>query len=531
MESPFDFLKQAKPASIHRLLETLPLSDVAIVLAGLPGSLCAQIMIQYPDPARRSEIAAALREARKAEPGEALAVAERIRVKLVAGRDKLAASRENSRAQTKSEGEPSRARSQPTGSQLHPAPRPQTPPPPTPPPPAAPAKPEDPPPSAPVNPGAFIPSARNPYGAGRSGGTSTSSRSAYPQGASHASHASAKSKSHPPHSHSSHAKEAKPSPWMPRQADASPINGPPLPNRPPPVAGDPLKSPLVKNGLADFLGRAKEMAKDFAKEMLAPRPVGQADKGQPVRSQVKPPHRHGGNQPGKDGTPEPREGVVSAGSVEVLKTPRVIGPAAKGTVRSPAKPGKPADDLLRLLLEKKSARPEAREGVISSRTLEVSKTPRVIGPTKKGAVLPPPGKARRMDGKAIMAAILREVDPDFRRQVEKDDPSLFRELRGRMFYFDDLNFTDDAALARVFTVASAEDASLALRFASPALRERVLKVVSPGRAEALKAPVKAGRTGMDAIEAAQKRVLEVALQLQAAGRILIDPRDPDLAGK
>ncbi len=55
-----------------------------------------------------------------------------------------------------------------------------------------------------------------------------------------------------------------------------------------------------------------------------------------------------------------------------------------------------------------------------------------------------------------------------------------------------------------------------------------MRVVSPGRARALSETPK--RSGLDDIEEAQKKVLAVALQLQSAGRILIDPRDPDLAG-
>ena len=134
-----------------------------------------------------------------------------------------------------------------------------------------------------------------------------------------------------------------------------------------------------------------------------------------------------------------------------------------------------------------------------------------------------------MDGKAILAAILREAGPEIRGNVRHDDPSLFRELRGRMFFFDDLIYTEDGALAQVFTAAPAEESALALKFAAPALRDRVLRVVSPGRARALR-DARGGRAGMDDIESAQQKVLQVALRLQAAGRILIDPRDPDLAG-
>lgn len=261
----------------------------------------------------------------------------------------------------------------------------------------------------------------------------------------------------------------KPKPWVPRAATGSPINGPAIPGSPEPVTGDPFKSPLAKMGLMDLIGRAKDK--------LLP----------------------------KAGTPAP------ASASPARQTP---------ANRIPAGPPK---------------RPAAREGV--ARSVSINPTPRVIGgkpPPRRSGTGAPDGKAkpgaRSIDGKAILAAILREAGGTVRDNVKLDSPELFSELRKRMFVFDDLMLTDDNALARVFTAAPVSDSALALRFAAPALRDRVLRVVSPGRAEALRDPP-AGRTGMDSIEKAQQAVLDIALRLQAAGRILIDPRDPDLMGE
>ncbi|MCD7895509.1 MAG: hypothetical protein LUG50_02405 [Planctomycetaceae bacterium] len=265
----------------------------------------------------------------------------------------------------------------------------------------------------------------------------------------------------------------KPQPWVPRDATESPINGPSLPGRPDSKTGNPMASPLAQAGLLDLIGRAQEklLPKGSAgKKGRSGNVIHQSDARQAE------PRRPAG-QAGRKGRPEPAEGVVSSGVV-VGNTPRVIGP------RPPEKTA--------------------------------------------GRGKPDGGGARSMDGKAILAAILREAGPKVRHTVQDDDPALFKELRRRMFYFDDLMLSEDKALAQVFTAANADDSALALRFAAPKLRDRVLRVVSPGRARMLR-EAGAGRAGVDAIEAAQKRVLGVALQLQAAGRILIDPRDPDLA--
>ncbi len=292
-----------------------------------------------------------------------------------------------------------------------------------------------------------------------------------------------------------------PTQWIPRAATSSPINGPPIPGRPESASGDPLASPLA----AELLNRIGK-----AQEKFMPGKAGGGDK--------------------------PREPAVMGGGAG--KGPAVVG---VGLGKKPVSPldaqvvgpvrGLTPAERRRLLEEQ-----EPREGVVGRGKVEMSRTPRMIGQgAKRLRDMPAEGQgggggARRVDGKAILAAILREADSGVRDTVRHDDPGLFKELRGRMFFFDDLVLTDDLALAQVFTAVKVEDGALALRFAAPRLRDRVLRVVSPGRARALRESAPS-RAGVDAIEGAQERVLGVALRLQSAGRILIDPRDPDLAGE
>lgn len=419
MAKQFDFLARARPASLYRLLEKLTLEDAAIVLVGLPHSTAIQVMAYFPDD-RQGELLPAMRDARRVAPKWAEKTAERIRELLQAAKS----ARESQAAPVDGD--------QPVASAAENKPRPP---------------------------------AREP-----AANTHPPAEQPRPLRQQSAAYQSQPPKAQPPSpgripEKTSHpgapSDKDKPRPWIPRTATGSPINGPALPGKPPPVSGDPLKSPLAKAGLLDLIGRAQEK--------LLPK------KGQPVK-----PDAISGQRPrpssAAPGRPKAREGVVSLDKVGLTSTPRVIGPRAKPTPESP-----------------------------------------------------PPSKGRRMDGKAILAAILREAGPKVRGHVQDDDPRLFRELRGRMFFFDDLVYTEDAALARVFTTAPTEESALALKFAAPLLRDRVLRVVSPGRARALR-DLTGGRAGVDDIELAQKKVLDVALQLQAAGRILIDPRDPDLAG-
>ena len=270
-------------------------------------------------------------------------------------------------------------------------------------------------------------------------------------------------------------------PWRPRVADGPPINAHPKPPVKPIAAAGSVKPPLVGLNLKELFG--------FARDVLAgktPRSPSAA-KADGAAERVE--------KPAGADKPRRRDAIVKSRDVNIAATPRTIGkPAAVRRQPLPIPPGKPA---------------------IPGNAAEQSGS----------------GGAKRIDGMAILASILREADVDIRHNVAIEHPELYRQLQKRMFHFDDLALSDDAALSQVFTIAPADVAALALRFAAPRLRERALGAVSPQRAELLRSEASSprGSSGLDAIEAAQDRVLEIALQLQKAGRIVIDPDDPDLA--
>lgn len=471
MANQFDFLARAKPASLYKLLEKLPPAEAAIVLTGLPHALAIQSLAYFPEN-RQGEFLPLMRRARSMPQTDRDAVANKIRGILDTAKNAKTA--QDLAAQPIAPAAPasSASGSVPAAPQLQPLtlkhmhnPYESAPQPKAPPVASGKAKDRTPAQSPFAGLGSKLMDALGKAASGGKSGTSKSGQS----------NPGAPAKS-----------GGKPVPWMPRAATSSPINGPAVPGSGPPVSGDPFKSPLAQAGLLDLIGRAQErlMPKNTARPAVRPSARASAGSAAPERHSQSSRPLH---PPAKPGRPEPREGVVSLTEIEFSKTPRVIGPRPK----SPP-PGSPA--------------------------------PALFVPDESNA--PTPG-ARHVDGKAILAAILREAGSDVRGSVQQDNPALMRELRGRMFHFDDLLCTDDNALARVFTAAPADSAALALQFAPPELRRRVMNVVSPGRARALESPP--GKTGFDAVEAAQKKVLDVALQLQAAGRILIDPRDPDLA--
>ncbi len=141
---------------------------------------------------------------------------------------------------------------------------------------------------------------------------------------------------------------------------------------------------------------------------------------------------------------------------------------------------------------------------------------------------------RSVDGMALAAQILRFAPEAVRHNIAEEEPALYQALRSRMFVFEDLVQTNDRDLSEVFTAVEPKTAALALRFAPPALTQRALEVISSRRSALIRDEMEAGAAGRERvrvsdIEAAQQTVLTTALALQKAGRVVIDPHDPDLA--
>lgn len=308
-------------------------------------------------------------------------------------------------------------------------------------------------------------------------------------------------------------KEIAPSP---KPMPSKPVSIRPEPSRPSPVMG---KNPYLSQTIGS---RPTQPASPVSR----PQPIGRTQKPAPKPWIPRTSDETPINAPAQPGRPASASGSPAKSPLAKLNLRDLIGAAKQAFAPlSRPVPGKPG-------------KPEAPEGVVPPSKITINKTPRPLAVSPVQAKRPVPVQqrattdaARRMDGMAIMAAILRAAPMDIRQNIADGDPDLFAKLKKRMFVFDDLEKTDDKGLALVFTAAHEEAATLALRFASPRLKARVLSVVSSRRAEALRAgdSGKQGKIGLSAIEAAQEKVLNVALQLQKAGRIIIDPDDPDLA--
>lgn len=137
---------------------------------------------------------------------------------------------------------------------------------------------------------------------------------------------------------------------------------------------------------------------------------------------------------------------------------------------------------------------------------------------------------QKKDGLAFAASIVREAGAAVRRNLESQMPEIYQALHKRMFVFDDLLKSPDATLALVFSAVKPETAAMALRFAPDMLQARVMRVLPPRRLSLIQDEVARaeGRIHLADIEAAQQAVIDMAVELQNRGKVVIDASDPDL---
>jgi len=136
------------------------------------------------------------------------------------------------------------------------------------------------------------------------------------------------------------------------------------------------------------------------------------------------------------------------------------------------------------------------------------------------------GGMRKVDGKTTALEILRRSDPEEQAaviaEIEKDDPNLAAELRGRLFTFSDLVVLADRDLQVLLREIEGNKLVLALRGATAEVRQKFLANLSSRAAEMLADDLAAmGPVKLSMVEAAQTEIAKTAQDLAQQGRITI----------
>lgn len=136
------------------------------------------------------------------------------------------------------------------------------------------------------------------------------------------------------------------------------------------------------------------------------------------------------------------------------------------------------------------------------------------------------GGMRRVDGRNTALEILRRCSAQQQGQVlsdiEKQDPALATDLRGRLFTFGDLTGLADRDLQTLLREIEANKLALALKGAAADVRQKFLSNLSTRASQMLGDDLAAmGPVKLSAVETAQQEIAGIARDLAQQGRIVI----------
>ena len=119
-----------------------------------------------------------------------------------------------------------------------------------------------------------------------------------------------------------------------------------------------------------------------------------------------------------------------------------------------------------------------------------------------------------MLGSSIETSVL-----DFVREADND---LAQKIMDNMFTFDDLDKIDDKGIQALMKEVQSESLVVALKGATPALREKIFKNMSSRAAEALREDLEGrGPVRLSEVEAEQKEMLKIVRRLADEGQIVL----------
>jgi flagellar motor switch protein FliG len=133
---------------------------------------------------------------------------------------------------------------------------------------------------------------------------------------------------------------------------------------------------------------------------------------------------------------------------------------------------------------------------------------------------------RRVDGRTAALEILRRSpaaqQTEILTNIEKDDPTLSNDLRSKLFTFEDLTRLSDRDLQTLMKDLDMKQVTVALKGASPEVKDKFLRNMSSRAAELLEDDLSAmGPVKLSEVEAAQGEIAKVAIDSAEKGRITI----------
>ena len=106
--------------------------------------------------------------------------------------------------------------------------------------------------------------------------------------------------------------------------------------------------------------------------------------------------------------------------------------------------------------------------------------------------------------------------------IREYDPELAQKILDEMFVFENLMDIDDRSIQMILREVQSDSLILALKGASPELREKIFKNMSQRAAEMLREDLESkGPVRLSEVEAEQKEILKVVRRLADEGQIVL----------
>lgn len=138
-------------------------------------------------------------------------------------------------------------------------------------------------------------------------------------------------------------------------------------------------------------------------------------------------------------------------------------------------------------------------------------------------------RLQRAGGVEAVAEMLnladRATEKGILESLETDDPDLVEAIRRLMFVFEDIGLVNDRGIQAVLKEVDNDELALALKTASPELKEKIFKNMSERAATLIQEDMEyMGPVRISDVEAAQQRIVDVVRRLEDAGDIIIAGR-------
>ncbi len=133
---------------------------------------------------------------------------------------------------------------------------------------------------------------------------------------------------------------------------------------------------------------------------------------------------------------------------------------------------------------------------------------------------------KKMGGPEKAAEILshagRDLEDEVLTEIEAESPELAEEIRKYLFTFEDFLNVDDFGIQTLLREISTEDLKLALKGASPELKEKFFRNMSKRAADLMKEELEVmGPVRLSEVEKAQQNIIRIAKKLEQEGKIIL----------